>query len=469
VFKLSKFLPENSLSQLLFAWLMLFILPVIFISALVAYYLSNQYANLAYDRALYRKALALSDQVNIVDNKVSVDLPQIARDLIEFDEDDDIYFRIIGPQGDLIKTSSQLPIPLHYPQPDQHTFYTSKIDGEALKVVVYHVPIESSSTRLVTPNIYVLVGETLQKRHLMTNEIILGMIVPQLIIVGLISLLLFYGIKRGLKPLSKIQTELKLRDVNDLSPLESELAPLEIKPLLDAFNGLLIKAKHNISMQQRFISDASHQLKTPLAGVKTQAELALREHDPEKIQHALAQINHASTNLSHLVQQLLNLTKAEPDGSAFLNKENINLATLAQELSTEYVTTALKKDLDLEFSSQAQSSLVFGNTMLIKELMRNLIDNAIRYTPSGGKVIIGVKSTDNSVDFYVQDNGIGISSKHQMQIFNRFYRVLGTNEEGCGLGLTIVKEIAERHQAQVYLNSEGENQGALFTVSFPKV
>jgi signal transduction histidine kinase len=98
-----------------------------------------------------------------------------------------------------------------------------------------------------------------------------------------------------------------------------------------------------------------------------------------------------------------------------------------------------------------------------------LIDNAIRYTPSGGKVIIGVKSTDNSVDFYVQDNGIGISSKHQMQIFNRFYRVLGTNEEGCGLGLTIVKEIAERHQAQVYLNSEGENQGALFTVSFPKV
>jgi two-component system, OmpR family, sensor histidine kinase TctE len=293
--------------------------------------------------------------------------------------------------------------------------------------------------------------------------------VPQLIIVGLISLLLFYGIKRGLKPLSKIQTELKLRDVNDLSPLESELAPLEIKPLLDAFNGLLIKAKHNISMQQRFISDASHQLKTPLAGVKTQAELALREHDPEKIQHALAQINHASTNLSHLVQQLLNLTKAEPDGSAFLNKENINLATLAQELSTEYVTTALKKDLDLEFSSQAQSSLVFGNTMLIKELMRNLIDNAIRYTPSGGKVIIGVKSTDNSVDFYVQDNGIGISSKHQTHIFNRFYRVLGTNEEGCGLGLTIVKEIAERHQAQVYLNSEGENQGALFTVSFPKV
>jgi two-component system, OmpR family, sensor histidine kinase TctE len=98
-----------------------------------------------------------------------------------------------------------------------------------------------------------------------------------------------------------------------------------------------------------------------------------------------------------------------------------------------------------------------------------LIDNAIRYTPSGGKVIIGVKSTDNSVDFYVQDNGIGISSKHQTQIFNRFYRVLGTNEEGCGLGLTIVKEIAERHQAQVYLNSEGENQGALFTVSFPKV
>lgn len=308
----------------------------------------------------------------------------------------------------------------------------------------------------------------MQKRHLMTNEIILGMVVPQLIIIVLVSILLFYGIKRGLKPLKKIQSDLKLRDVNDLSPLESALAPEEVKPLLDAFNDLLTKVKHNISQQQRFISDASHQLKTPLAGLKTQAELAIREKDPEKIKHALSQINQASTNLSHLVTQLLSLSKAEPDGTVFLTLGKIDIVLLAQELTGENVNLAIKKEIDLEFSSNTKSALVSGNAILIKELMQNLIDNAIRYTPKGGKVVIGVQSEEHRIDFYVQDNGIGIAPKHQAQIFERFYRVLGTSEEGCGLGLTIVKEIAERHHATINLISAGENQGARFSVSFPK-
>jgi two-component system, OmpR family, sensor histidine kinase TctE len=465
---LKKSLQISSLSRLLFGWLMLYILPIIFISAVVAYFLADQYANLAYDRALYRKALALSDQIVNDNGKITINLPQIARDLIEFDEEDDIYFRIIGPSGDLINTNSTLPLAKHLPGYDKHLYYESKLGDDKIRIVVYHLPLDESNINISAKNIYVLVGETMQKRHLMTNEIILGMVVPQLIIIVLVSILLFYGIKRGLKPLKKIQSDLKLRDVNDLSPLESALAPEEVKPLLDAFNDLLTKVKHNVSQQQRFISDASHQLKTPLAGLKTQAELAIREKDPEKIKHALSQINQASTNLSHLVTQLLSLSKAEPDGTVFLTLGKIDIVLLAQELTGENVNLAIKKEIDLEFSSNTKSALISGNAILIKELMQNLIDNAIRYTPKGGKVVIGIQSEEHRIDFYVQDNGIGIAPKHQAQIFERFYRVLGTSEEGCGLGLTIVKEIAERHHATINLISAGENQGARFSVSFPK-
>jgi two-component system sensor histidine kinase TctE len=465
---LKKTISINSLSRLLFGWLMLYILPIILISAVIAYFLANQYANLAYDKSLYRKALALSDQIEVNNEKISINLPQVARDLIEFDEEDDIYFRIIGPSGDLINTNSKLPLTRHLPDRDKHLYYESKLGEDKIRIVIYHFPLDESNPNTPTSDIYILVGETMQKRHLMTNEIILGMVIPQLIIIVLVSILLFYGIKRGLKPLKTIQSDLKLRDVNDLSPLDSELAPEEVKPLLEAFNDLLVKVKHNITQQQRFISDASHQLKTPLAGLKTQAELAFREENPEKIKHALNQINQGSTNLSHLVNQLLSLSKAEPDGTVFLTLENIDIVHLAQELTADSVNLALKNKIDIEFSSNAKSAIILGNAALIKELMHNLIDNAIRYTPQGGKVIVGIESTDQQVSFYVQDNGMGIAPKHQAKIFDRFYRILGTNVEGCGLGLTIVKEIADRHHAKVDLISEGENKGAKFTVSFPK-
>jgi two-component system, OmpR family, sensor histidine kinase TctE len=224
--------------------------------------------------------------------------------------------------------------------------------------------------------------------------------------------------------------------------------------------------------QQRFVSDAAHQLKTPLAGLKTQAELALREKDASKTTHALNQINLASSNLSHLLNQLLSLTKAEPEGAAMLDFRVIDLCLLAQNVCAEWVANALKKNIDLGFSCALKTAEVQGNEVLLRELINNLIDNAIRYTPKGGKITVGVKEEKLTLVFYVQDSGIGISSEDQTRIFERFYRVLGTQQDGCGLGLTIVQEIAERHDATVSVVSVGEghlnskNQGALFLVSF---
>ena len=465
-------MPQTSLRNQLFSWLLVLLLPLIFISAIAGYYLASQYTNLAYDKSLYRTALALADQVSLEALGAQVNLPQVAKDLLEFDEDDDVYFRILGPRGDLIASHNDLPLPNTYPKADQTQYYYATLSGEKLRVVIYTLPISSETVASTSQNsVYVMVGETLTKRAEMANEILFSMLIPQLIMIVLVSGLLFFGIKRGLHPLDKLKTDLSERNLNDLSPIDNSKAPTELRPLLNAFNDLLARVSGGISKEQRFIADAAHQLKTPLAGLKTQAELALREKNPDKIAHALGQINQASGNLSHMINQLLVLSKTEPDSATYLTFAPVDLCQLAQSVTGDWVAAALQKNIDLGFESTGllpgnKTAIVDGNALLLRELMNNLIDNAIRYTPAGGLITVGIRQENKTTIFYVQDNGIGLAAENQALIFERFYRVLGTQQEGCGLGLTIVHEIAGRHSATVSVTSEGEGKGTLFLVRF---
>jgi len=461
------YFPQNSLRNQLFKWLLLLLIPLIFISAIAGYFLANHFTNQVYDKSLYRTALALAGQIDTDAPQIEVNLPQIAKDLVQFDEDDTVYFRIIGPNGDLVSSHTNLPLPKKYPAADEHFYYKARLKEVDLRAIIYALPIDNHNNL----SIYVMVGETQEKRLEMARDMILSLLLPQLFIIVLVSALLFFGIKRGLIPLEKLIHELSSRGNGDLSPVNSHAAPSELKPLLDSFNDLLTKVDSNIAKQRRFIADASHQLKTPLAGLKTQAELALREENPQKINHALEQINVASGNLSHLVSQLLSLAKAEPDASYQLDLEPIDLRQLTQTVTAEWVTLAIEKNIDLGFaiaikSTNSKSANINGNAVLLRELINNLIDNAIHYTPAGGKITVGIKQSDATIDLTVKDNGIGIAPGHQALVFERFYRVLGTQQAGCGLGLTIVQEIAERHLATVELLSEGLGKGALFTVRF---
>ncbi|MBC7756766.1 MAG: sensor histidine kinase N-terminal domain-containing protein [Bdellovibrio sp.] len=464
---LKQLLPQHSLKNQLFSWLLSLLLPLIFITAAAGYFLSSHYINLAYDKSLYRTALALANQVSLEALGAQVDLPQVAKDLLEFDEDDDIYFRITGPRGDLLTSHSDLPLPKSYPNADQSLYYNANLAGKKLRVAIYALPISAEfSTNAATNNVYVMVGETLEKRRRMASEILLSMLLPQLLIILLVSGLLFFGIKRGLQPLDTFKNDLKQRNINDLSPVDNSQAPKELWPLLNAFNDLLTRVNGAVSKEQRFIADAAHQLKTPLAGLKTQAELALREKEPAKIAHALDQINQASGNLAHMVNQLLILSKAEPDGATFLTLNPVDLLALAQSATSDWVELALHKKIDLGFSSNLKTAFINGNAALLRELINNLIDNAIRYTPLGGRITVGIRQENKAIIFEVQDDGIGLESENQALIFERFYRVLGTQQDGCGLGLTIVQEIAERHGATVSVMSNGPGKGSLFIVRF---
>lgn len=459
-------LHPTSISRQLFRWLLALILPIVLISIATSYWFANLYINKTYDKNLYRTALALANQVELNDSGLHIDLPEIAKELLEFDEDDDVYFRIIGPKGDLIESHQDLPLPKTYPNEDRFLFYEAIIKDEKLRIVVYALPTTNVSIAAKDYPIYVLVGETINKRTLITEEAILSMVLPQIIIIIILYVFLFYGIKQGLQPLDKLKTELSERDINDLSPVNHSNIPDELQPLVTVLNNLFSRLSNAIEKQQRFISDAAHQLKTPLAGLKTQSEITLREKNALKRAHALNKINQASENLSHLVNQLLTLSKAEPDSTSTITFEKIDLVSLAKEVSAEWVPKALEKNIDLGFYSEEKAANILGNKSLLRELMNNLIDNAIRYTPDDGKVTVGIKSFNNSINFYVQDNGIGISKDDKSRIFERFYRALGTQQEGSGLGLNIVKEIAERHHASVSFFSEGLNKGAIFTITF---
>lgn len=453
----------RSLRRQLLVWLLTLLIPLLLIGTIASYYRANYFANLAYDRSLFRTALALADQIEVTHGQVKADLPQIARDLLEYDKDDWIYYCIRGPRGELVTGQPDLPLPAVPPKADDHQYYDAQLDGKALRVVAFALPLSGTSAKGVA---LVLVAETRAKRTLMADEIIVTMMLPQLLIVLLAGILVHFGVGRGLVTLEKLRAAFGSRSLQDLSPVTEAGAPREVRPLLHAMNDLMQRLSLAITKQQRFIADASHQLRTPLAGLKTQAELALREQDPAQVQHALQQIQTSSINLDHMVSQLLSLARAEPEATESMELLALDLSKLAQEITGTWVPQALAKNIDLGFACKDVDCQIMGNAVLLRELINNLIDNAIRYTPANGHITVAVQSDVETIELVVEDNGPGIPENKRERVFERFYRILGSGEEGCGLGLTIVREIAMRHQAEVRIENTHQGTGTRMIVLF---
>jgi two-component system sensor histidine kinase TctE len=220
--------------------------------------------------------------------------------------------------------------------------------------------------------------------------------------------------------------------------------------------------------QQRFVADAAHQLRTPLAGLKTQSELALREHDAERKQQALEHILTSAQHGTRLVNQLLALARNEPVELSAATFTQVNLSQIAQECTANWVPMALEKRIDLGFEGTTEQQVVMGDTASLIELLNNLIDNAIRYTPIAGHITVGISLIKQTVELSVEDDGLGIDPQHRERVFERFYRVLGTGQSGSGLGLAIVAEVVKRHGAELSLKSGTNGIGTRFSISFLK-
>ncbi|MEX3918856.1 sensor histidine kinase N-terminal domain-containing protein [Paraburkholderia sp. BR10872] len=431
-------------------------------SIAVTYLVAKSIANAPFDRALETDAYVLARQIQPVNGVAELTLPASTRDFLRADNVDSVFYQVLGSRGELIGGDRDMPLPHDddRPPPGLVEFRDDTLHGIDIRVAYTTVePTHPSVGDRQGQPVLVQVAETLDKRRQLANDIIKGVILPQFVILPLAILLVWFGLSRGLAPLHALQSNIRMRRPDDLSPLEARRAPPEIEPLVTSFNDLLTRLEQNMELQKRFIADAAHQMKTPLAGLRTQAELALRQDAPAEVHRSLEQIATSSEHAARLVTQLLALARAENrmSGQVFTS---VDVADVARHAVRDWVQPALAKQMDLgyegpetaggseEDDGEAGARIeVDGNPVMLREMLSNLIDNAIRYTPAGGRITVRVRPEPSAgmVHLEVEDTGIGIPSAERERVLERFYRILGRDGEGSGLGLAIVREIATMH------------------------
>jgi two-component system sensor histidine kinase TctE len=437
------------------------------VSTIIDYDIAKRFVNLAYDRALLEAALDISRQVKVLNDRIYLDLPDVALQMLQTRESGGLYYLVTGPKDEFVSGEPDLPRPLaETPETvDRVRYYDADFRGVEVRAVALRSPVEPGTGRGA---VQIHAAERVTARDEFARQIILRMVLPQGILIVLAGLAVWYGVGRGLAPLSTLRGELESRSHRDLSALSEEQAPQEVRPLIHAMNDLLARLATAISAQQRFIADAAHQLRTPIAGLKTQTELALRQSQPGNVQDTLRQLQTATEQSARLVNQLLSLARAEPGAKLGHVVERLDLARLARDATTEWVPRALARSIDLGYDGDTGAAWIQGDPFLLRDMLGNLLDNAIRYTQRGGQVTVRVTAAGAAVALSVEDNGPGIPGPERERVFERFYRVLGTGTEGCGLGLAIVREIAASHRAEVTLATGAEGRGTLVRVSFPR-
>jgi two-component system sensor histidine kinase TctE len=457
---------ERSLFGEILDWMLAPLLFVWPLSIAFTHYFANNVANYPYDQALREHVSAIARQIKLIDGKPVLSLPASARALLRADETDNVYFHVIS-RGKMLAGDSELPIRKNEIdlKAEAGEIYMRDLDsnGQDLRVAYTYV---SDGNMPRERWVLVEVAETTEKRSQLANKIVASVILPQFIIIPLAVMLVWFGLSRGLRPLTRLRKTIEAREPADLSPIATRRVPEELEPLVEAFNEMLERMKKNVEAQQRFVADAAHQMRTPLTGLKTQAQFAIRETDPEALRHALRQIATGVDRAARMVNQLLTLARAEGSEPAQQNHQPLDLALLAREVVEDWVMQAIEKGIDLGYESSG-SAMVFGNPVLLRELAKNLIDNALRYTPNGGKVTCRVSNTHVTCLLEVEDDGVGITEAQAEMVFERFYRVDDAGTEGSGLGLAIVQEIAAQHESTATLRPNRGTRGATARVAFP--
>jgi len=439
-------------------------------SIAVTYLVAQSIANAPFDRALNDNINILARQLRVEGSQVQLRLDPQSQDILRANDTDELFYQVLGKNNEWIAGDRELSSRSLESRVSRQVQYRNElIHGEPIRVAYRLVQLKHQG------NIEVLiqVAETLGKREQLANEIIKGVILPQFIILPLAVILVWFALSQGIAPLNKLQHRISARRPDDLSPIAVQEAPEEVAPLVLAFNELLERQTRVIEQQKRFVADAAHQMRTPLAGLRTQAELALRLKDPQDTEASLRQLITSTKQATRLINQLLAMARAENQPPGPEASPKISLQKVVQEVVHEWVPQALQKPVDLGLELDGEDFSIRGQETLLREMLNNLIDNALRYTPVDGHVTVRLHRKDPGiVTLEVEDTGPGIPSHERQLVFDRFYRVLGTGVDGSGLGLAIVREIVQRHQAEISLHENGSSAdprypGTLFRIAFP--
>lgn len=364
-----------------------------------------------------------------------------------------IAFQIFDRHGTLLLRSASAPATRLSSRSEGYS--DERIDGERWRIFSFR----SEHGYLIQT------GERHDMRNELTATVALRLAYPLVFALPALALLIWFGVGRGLLPLRRITGEVMRRAPDDLAPITDPQIPLEIQPLAEALNVLLERLARTLENERRFTADAAHELRTPLAALKVQAQVAMQTLGEEERHHALRQVIEGANRAAHLVEQLLTLARL--DHAATPPRTEADLHAVAAECLAQLAPMAVDKGVDLSLAEG--HGRIGGDPVMLGVLVRNLVDNALRYTPSGGVVRVAVTRDDSHVVLEVCDSGPGIPTEQRARALERFYRITGTEESGSGLGLSIAQRIADLHRARLSLETPEDGHGLCVRVAFPQI
>lgn len=449
---------RSGIRRSLLRWLIIPAIGINIFGAFFIYKLAWIPARNTFDQSLAEVAWALLPHVRDNGQGLFVDLPKKAEQLLKVDQYDDIYLVVRNQDGKTIFGDVDFP---SFPTPlslNKAEVSEQRMRNEAVRVVAI-------KSMLGKDYFSIAVAETLIKRLKAHSQILIALVIIEFLIIASSVLVIWLGVSRGLRPLVNIQANLEMRNHEELSPLSDESASLELLPVFHAINGLLEKVRNNGIAREEFLINIAHQIRTPLAGLKTQIDWLMQRHFKEEVTiHALELMSLSTERMTRQTNQLLTLAHTENVNHEQNQPRHIRLDKLVEESIQFFVEEADKKSIDIGFDLQATH--ILGEPFLLRDMIDNVIDNAIRYSYDAGKVTVRCHTQQSSVVFSVEDSGPGIPLEKQQLVFNRYYRINRTIS-GSGLGLSIVRDVAKMHDAQIVLNSGHGGEGMIFSIVFP--
>ncbi|MDF0606819.1 sensor histidine kinase N-terminal domain-containing protein [Neisseriaceae bacterium TC5R-5] len=423
-------------------------------------------ANTAFDRMLSTSARAIADGVTVNNGQVSVDIPYFALQMFESNAAGKVFYRVSSSSGKTLTGYADLPLPATWSNRQRLPSYGDiNYQDNTLRQIVIRQSVRDLLT-LRDQDIWVQVAETPELRQELARSLLWGSLLQESLLVLMVLAIVLFAISRGLRPLRHLSRELARRKENEFEQLSVAHLPSELMPLVQALNLHSERVQRLVAARRRFIDDAAHQLKTPLAVMQTQAELGLRESSLPAVQQQLRKLLDTLKSSSHGVQQLLQMSRLEPDNGQAIMLARLNLDLLVQNSALDWATLAHQQGGELGYEGVADL-WVDGHAGLLQELLNNLLDNALRYRRPDGRVSINITTGRYPLPWLqVSDNGPGIAASERDQVLKRFYRLGNSTVPGSGLGLAIVKEIALRHGASLQL-SDNPQGGLSVRLNFP--
>lgn len=450
----------SSLRAQLFAWVVLTLIGAICINLYLSFRSADITADLITDHTLLASARVIAEAVHVdPGGTVQVDIPPAALEMFDTGYGDRVFYQVVTAWGNLIAGYPGLPQPRRQQVGEDGAFRSDRV-----RLMLLNQPIVGLGG---DGTISVTVAVTHNSQYAMRRRLWLSDFAKQLALVLIAGLVTIIGLQRGLAPVLRLRDAVRERGRQRLDPLEPDMVQNELRPLVHALNDHMERVQNQMAAQRRFVSNAAHQLRTPLALISTQASVAARENDNARRDEALQALRSSTRQVTRLASQLLTLSRAEP-GSRRPRSDRIDLIATARRVLETLAEEALRRNIDLGLEAGDAPVHVEGDGTMLREMLVNLIDNALRYTPASGRVTVGVGRDGDDALLWVEDSGPGIPEAERAQVFERFYRIIGTAPEGSGLGLAIVREVVDGAGGSVTLSDAPEG-GLLVTVKLPAV